>query len=879
MDPSASTQPQEANNMAAPDPTANAATNPATNEAQTLRLDPQQEEMATAANEDDGSSDWETEPSETHMSIIGDDIYDSEMASEDDLDSWDEDDFDDDFDDFDDDMQDHPFIQILHGHGAFDIERLKPGFRAVRRTTQEDVMSDFSGDEKYEPKESYSDESGQGDKDMTDFNHLERASGDVDGNMLAHKIRRLMINLTKGRRDREKKLNIKEEENMNDPQSESPFPATEPHTFSPSGAYLHRLMVRGSDYPKELQRSPAVSFHHQCANSLVVTPSIMGVSDDVFTISTNAIMRCGVIDNPEERPKRRKSKGKKHIHRPYAKELNVIKATKFLKNAVYQFNPIPPNEIYVPHNSRPLCITHRYGYLLYGTMQGNLVVHCTRCGEVPVEIFDDTPHSELRRAMVNSAQIVRWQRYQRSHDFMDDQDERGDHDWDTDATGGGEEDDCDQDGYPATTVGQFDHYAVMTLNSGGLVVVALPDHAKEGGQKGKHSTELPVHELKFADHTWIRGGFQEEALNDARVSPNGRWIAVVGDSQKVWTIEITHVPETEEQRMAREGEVSTPIYVDLDNMDADSEYVTEDSMSDEEIDSSEANEPQIRRGEKRPWDLDDAEESSSSKSAKPVQAPKLLRQFGQPIMMPIPDQVLYGTAPKKGPRRRFTYGDYSSQYVAWNATSTKFAHSSDVCSRVVVWSMPSREIVCCVDIGGTGYAIDFHPKLENLFAVANWYGFVHVVDVTGSCVGDEDLIPSDDRYDGQTQHGPGLVQCDGPHYEEKHDILLLSFRGEKDTSLRILDGIRGLGWSTDGRHLYVSTLRRVLQYELADRRIRIPSLFQMCAQKVRVWKERISNQRYTKESNGKPNPILPEEWQYVPYAIKRKIWGDTYMMR
>ncbi|KAF9993070.1 hypothetical protein BGZ65_011462, partial [Modicella reniformis] len=468
--------------------------------------------------------------------------------------------------------------------------------------------------------------------------------------------------------------------------------------------------------------------------------------------------------------------------------------------------------------------------------------------------------------MVNSIQIVRWPRYHPKQDLTTtttttttttggDQDDIENCDGEeTTATADSdvESDDYDQkEGYP-TRPDRFDHYMVTTLNSDGLLIAALPDHPNPWSKKGRMKRTQYLfddddHVLKFEDNTWIKNGFNE-ALNDAKVSPNGRWIAVVGDCQRVWTIEVTHLPETEEQMASREERRK---HEKAEDVESDSEYVTEgDSMSDEEINQYSSSEPQTCRDKRPSTDMDDSWKStSSSKKAKSSRVPRLLHHFGKPVEMRIPDKVLFGAKAKRVRRWQTGYEPYVSQYVAWNATSTKFAHSSDSCSRVLVWSMPSREIVCCVDIGGTGYAIDFHPKLENLFAVANWYGFVHVVDLTGCCVGDEDLVPDDVHYNGQTQHGPGLTVCEGPHYEEKHDILMLSFRGEKDKTLRILDAIRGLGWSTDGRHLYVATLRRVLRYELADNQIRIPSLFQMCAHKVREWKERIANKRYTCESN------------------------------
>ncbi|KAI8356396.1 hypothetical protein B0O80DRAFT_447371 [Mortierella sp. GBAus27b] len=860
--------------------------------------EPQQDQPTSTSIGDDASSEWETEDSnesgdmdtdgsDTHESIESDD-----PDSDDDMDSddWDAEDSE---GDTDDDFGTQPFmfnpIQI-------DIEKLQPSLRAARRSAIEDVMSDFSGDEKYEPKGSYSGVEGEGDMDMVDRNPVED-SGTSDGGLLSCKIRQLMIRLTKGRKDRERKLNIDTRATQSSSSSHS--------ATTPSGAYLHRLVVRGPDHPREVVRSPAVSFHYQCANSLVVTPSVMGASDDIFTISANSIMRCGVVDilsaresmaSPTPRSRHR-SLVKYYQHRvfkPYADELETVRATKFIRASDYRFNDVPFDELYLPFGRRVLCVAHKYGYLAYGTSSGYLIVHCTVCGKKPIRIFNDCPDGH-GMSMLNSIQIVRWPRYQRKRDDQDG-DNSADWDYDDDAEETNHADAHDHDleeGFPTPST-EYDHYMVMTLNQGGLLIAALPDHPKEHNGRKLKPSERDNHELMFVDNTLIKNGFRGKALNDARVSPNGRWIAAVGDAQNVWTIEITHVPETEQERIDREAKERETMF----SMDTDSDFVTEDSLSDDDDDDDDDMQDPMNldmesdlnknHGEKRPFNMIDTEDTpegsgSSSKSPKPMQAPRLVRKFGDPVEMHIPDKVLHGALPKNTRRRRHGLESYSSQYVAWNATSTKFAHSSDVNSRVMVWSMPSRQMICCVDIGGTGYSIKFHPKLENLFAVANRYGFVHVVDITGSCIGDEDLIPSNDRYDGQTQCGPSLSsECEGPHYEEKHDILMLSFRGEKDTTLRILDGIRGLGWSTDGRHLYVATLRRVLRYELADNQIRIPSLFQMCAQVVREWKEKVMNQKYTNDSDKEINEEfgqLSKEWKYVPYPIKRRIWGDMFLMR
>ncbi|KAF9114547.1 hypothetical protein BGX27_010522 [Mortierella sp. AM989] len=819
---------------------------------------------------DDGgdSSAWETESS---------DEEDSGSDTEDE---------DDDIEFSDSDDMDMDEVFLLNPTLTFNIEEFDTSTRANRRPNldeDEDVMSDFSGDEKYELKGAYSDTPGGGDKDMFDYSASEGLNQNIDDAHLTYKIRQLMLKLTKGRRNRERKLRIES--------SQRGAASLSPASVS-NGAYLHRLIVRGPDHPQEVEHSPAVSFHRQCASSLCVTPSAMGFIDDIFTINYCSIMRCGVLDRMNDSLYHSRlasflrnstnyystQDGDGPAHRPYAEKLKTVKATKFLRNSIYRFEQLPQEEAYIPleEGDDPLCMTHKYGYLAMGLNGGELAVFCTCEGE-PIEIHNETlADNTLGMRMLNSVQIVRWPRYSRNKVTMSDDDD----DEEEENFNGMEQKHDEKDGYPSNS-GQFDHYLIITGNEKGLLIAALPDHCDYIRSYDSYDDDDCQHAFKYrgGNAIAIRKGFGGEALNDAKVSPNGRWIAVVGDSANVWTIEVTHVPETEEQRIARlkeEHELKM-----IKELGTDSDYTTDDSMSEREDMPDESN---VKDSIKP--SLDDMMPSDYEEEERGGR--RLLHQFGQPIQMTIPEKVLF--QPQQKRRRHWGFNQlYSSQYVAWNSTSTKFAHSSDTTSRVVVWSMPSREIVCCVDTGGVSFSIEFHPKLENLFAVCNWYGFVHVVDVTGCCVGDEDLVPDNVHVNGQAEVGPGLAGCGGPHYEEKHDIIMLSFRGERDKSLRILDGIRGTGWSTDGRYLYVATLRRVLRYELADPQFRVPSLFQQCARKVKEWKEKSlniliegkdenENRRCLDKINKEFSP-MDKEWEYVPYSIKRRIWGDTFLMR
>ncbi|KAF9418176.1 hypothetical protein BGZ94_009766 [Podila epigama] len=824
------------------------------------------------------------------------------------------------------------------------IESVSQSTRAnwrPRAQLDEDVMSEFSGDEEYEFREEISGEDGGGNIDMADVDPHEEISG-KEHHYLTVATRKLMKNLTRGRLNREHKLHIASTKD------------------SSSEHYIHRLVVRGEDFPQEIEFSPAYSPHHQCADSLIVTPSPLGLRDDLFTINHSHIIRCGLFRNKlwEEQEERHEAilndryddDINSRVLSPVTTDLLTCKASKFMEYVQYQFGEVPLDEIYILTSDTDLmCMDHRYGYLAYGSDDGFLTVICTD-GTRHDGIFDDDIARGVHGVMLNSIQIVRWPRYTQVQGVSTDDGADNDDD---------DEDDAGNDGMPSAK-GQFDHYVVMAGNEHGIFIAALPDHPVEvdhppwpsDPDHGKHTYKYKP------DNTWIRRGFPRvrqdafdlqryERVNDAKASPNGQWIAVVGDVACVWVIKVTHEPETEEQRVQREqgkaSEEENEGGMELDEdyeteeeyetdeeypMEAD--YTTEEEHSTDEehvVSNGERPEPAFeglsgnRLGSSISKKLSHGKSpaqsqpqlSSSSSSSLPPPRPgqtRMLHSFGTPERLDIPESLVYnkGTIPKP---RLSTDTSYSSQYIAWNASSTMFAHTSDTVARVFVWSMPAKELVYCVDSGGPSFAIAFHPVLDSLFAFANWYGFVHVVDISGTCVGDfetsqEDVqmasTPSSSSSASTSvpasaaaaaaEKSSGAVKsteksknvCQGPTYEEKHDIVMLSFRGEYQRRLRILDGIRGLRWSTDGRHLYVATVRRVLKYELKDERVRIPSLFQLCANKVRDWKEREIYQKFKAKGSSEKSfqkefgPLI-QDWKYVPLHIKRKIWGDMYMLR
>jgi hypothetical protein len=124
---------------------------------------------------------------------------------------------------------------------------------------------------------------------------------------------------------------------------------------------------------------------------------------------------------------------------------------------------------------------------------------------------------------------------------------------------------------------------------------------------------------------------------------------------------------------------------------------------------------------------------------------------------------------------------------------------------------------------------------------------------------------------------------------------MVSFRGEKNTKLRILAKINGLRWSGCGRYLYVATKKRVLVYEFLNNRVqKLVELAGYQARKILEldqlgWRTR---QRLTTHSQSQDNTFARKrkrllddssfdfepwyrKWKRVPEHLRCAILGDN----
>lgn len=284
--------------------------------------------------------------------------------------------------------------------------------------------------------------------------------------------------------------------------------------------------------------------------------------------------------------------------------------------------------------------------------------------------------------------------------------------------------------------------------------------------------------------------------------------------------------------------------------------------------------------------------------------------FGTPQKIKIPPSVLYPTTTtipttESSSQQPLTF---SSQYVAWSKSSVFFAHTSDTHNYVLVWrTSPQFEMLYRIDAGGYTYAVQFHPEHEGVLCFSNRYGYLHTVNldeaITITALNQKPMRVAD--FDKQQLSSDGHVcastcqqQSEAAaihhtrHLSARHEITMISFRGEKNRKLRILAKINGLQWSRDGCYLYVSTKKRVLAYEFLPSSCHIQSLEKMAGLKAlsileeqeeyeeeeeetAVVKKKRKRQDLSEEKKSKKK-LWYKKWGNIPPHVRNNVLGDTH---
>ncbi|KAI7893162.1 uncharacterized protein EV154DRAFT_461451 [Mucor mucedo] len=217
-----------------------------------------------------------------------------------------------------------------------------------------------------------------------------------------------------------------------------------------------------------------------------------------------------------------------------------------------------------------------------------------------------------------------------------------------------------------------------------------------------------------------------------------------------------------------------------------------------------------------------------------------------------------------------TVTTFSSQYVSWSKSSLFFAHTSDTHNTVFIWkTQPKFEMLYRIDAGGYTYAIQFHPQQEGVLTFSNRYGYIHTVNL------DEVITRADPKKTISI-----FDYNQDPQIFARHEITMVSFRGEKDRKLRILAKINGLQWSKDGSYLYVSTKKRVLAYEFIQSSRQIRSLEKMAGLEAlsilqEQQKKKRKNQDMESSEGKKKRKLWSRKWNNIPAHVRYNMLGNT----
>jgi hypothetical protein len=111
--------------------------------------------------------------------------------------------------------------------------------------------------------------------------------------------------------------------------------------------------------------------------------------------------------------------------------------------------------------------------------------------------------------------------------------------------------------------------------------------------------------------------------------------------------------------------------------------------------------------------------------------------------------------------------------------------------------------------------------MRNILAFSNRYGFFHTIDLEQATSINKDRISEENLLLAmESKHHMKSIIDRSKTVIPRQEITMVSFRGEKNTKLRILAKINGLRWSASGRYLYIATKKRVLVYEFMNRGVR-----------------------------------------------------------
>ncbi|KAI8616041.1 hypothetical protein BC830DRAFT_236712 [Chytriomyces sp. MP71] len=408
---------------------------------------------------------------------------------------------------------------------------------------------------------------------------------------------------------------------------------------------------------------------------------------------------------------------------------------------------------------------------------------------------------------------------------------------------------------------EYEYSLLVTRNSGYVDVHILTKHGPEklkeeiptGGKMAKSdlaeqfpalSLISPHHDLSTKCKETISGFIGP--VNDARLSPNGRFLACVGDRGGAWIAHVTYSTGIEgDEEDAGNSTLKNRHFGQVTKINMD--YLFTNSANSIISISEEAAKNAGRN----------TRESRASAVANRARDASRL----------------------------------TMQYLSWSCDSRFFAATTDTYPWVFIFDAHRNgNIVCRLDAGTPTYAVTFHPTKPHVLAFSNRMGYIHIVDISEflssldtPCTSlpsgkqpfggapppfvypPRQILRQDYKVPIEPRSGsypdlPSLAQVNtrntslgsfgtGPttgrlaapsSSNNPFNFTNTSQNYLQESYSTVSCKVNGILWSDDGDRLYVSTNRRVLMYSVSER---TAASLAECVSRACIWdqlEERVS---------------------------------------
>ena len=428
-----------------------------------------------------------------------------------------------------------------------------------------------------------------------------------------------------------------------------------------------------------------------------------------------------------------------------------------------------------------------------GGLEGEFELYCCMDHQQPRKIWGTKFKSRNNvQLMTNAIQIVRWKksssRMQQDfdHDYCDEEDNDDDYD------DGDDNERQEKETKENEQECEYEYMLIACMNEAGILVYKLPSHHEcqsmpvyRHQESSSTTNTLEIVQL----YTHLRC-FDHVAVNDARVSHDGRQMVCVGDDAYIFILDTTRHPETGLLTFGQPKKLHVPCHLLKCNggsgqdMPYSSQYVA--------------------------WSQSSRHFAHTSDTHNNV---FVWRADTKQVLYSI-DAGGYTYAISFHPRLEGILV-FTNRYGYFHTVNLEEAKRSE-----------SNEVLSILD-----FDCQTSESRGHMCTNQCMYSIAAATATTTAAINDNN---NNDDKDHPANHTTDM------HVHQ--EITMVSFRGERDRRLRILAKINGIQWSNDGRYLYVATKKRVLAYEFIKTAQTINTLLDVTGKQARGLLEQFHRQ-------------------------------------